>query len=157
MAVRLVTSGGHIVDPVVINMYASGVVQRNSVVELSRTGGAGVFPASSSSTSTGVFGICLDYAQGASDVQVKVIPFASGQIWEVDTVNTVSTAQIGLRHVMNDNLNLRNTATDLGAGNNATGIFRAIAVSSISTGSGKLLGYFRTSEGTVFPSGTTYA
>lgn len=154
MAFRLVSSGGDVIEPAAVNMYASGVVKPGSVVEFSRTGGAGVGPASSSSTSTNIFGICSDYAQGASDVQVKVVPFSSGQLWEADCVNAASTAQIGLRHVLNDHLFLRNTASDLGAGNNYTAVFRAVAMTGPTTGSGKLIGYFRAIEFPVWTSTT---
>lgn len=157
MAVRLLFSGGNVVDPTFVNVAASGVVHRNSVVDFTRTGGLGVAPASSSSTSTTIFGVCLDYAQGSSDVQVKVIPFVQGQLWEIDCVNSATTAQVGLRHVLDSNLNLRNTATDLGAGNAATAVFKAIAMKGLTTGSGILIGQFRTSEGVFFPSQTTYS
>jgi len=157
MGVRLVRNAGFELSPAMLDIQASGVVQRNSVVEFSRTGGVGVFPASSSSAGTGIFGVCLDYAQGASDPMVKVIPFTPGQIWEIDCVNSASTAQIGLRHVLNDNLTLRNTATDVGAGNAATAVFRATGMRGLTTGSGILLGYFRTTEATWFPSQTTYS
>ena len=157
MAVRLVKNGGSVIDVAIIDMPGSGTLKNGSVVEFSRTGGLGVVPATSSSTSTNIFGVCLDYAQGASDVTVKVIPFNDGQLWEIDCVNAASTAQVGLRHVLDDHLNLRNTATDLGAGNNATAVFRAVAISSLTTGSGKLIGYFRQSEGVVYPSATTFA
>ena len=98
----------------------------------------------------------MDYAQGASDTVVKIIPFTPGQLWEIDCVNAASTAQIGLRHVLNDASNLRNTATDGGAGNFATAVFRAVAMRGLTTGSGILIGYFRTTEAAPFPSQTTY-
>lgn len=154
MAFRLVTSGGDVRDTSMLNMYASGVVKNGSVVEFSRTGGQGVYPGTSSSTTTNIFGICMDYAQGASDVQVKVIPFVPGQLWEADCVNAASTAQLGLNHVLDDHLNVRNTATDKGAGNAFTAVFRAVAMTSLTTGSGKLIGYFRMQEAPVFSSST---
>lgn len=159
MGVRLVRNAGLEMSPAMLDVYASGVVQRNSVVEFSRTGGAGVIPATSSSTTTGIFGVCLDYAQGASDVIVKVIPFVPGQIWEIDCVNSATTAQIGLRHGLSDNLNLRNTATDaqpVSTTNGAIAVFHALAMRGLTTGSGILIGRFRTSDGVVFPSQTTY-
>lgn len=155
MAVRLVKSGGNLTDVSAIDMAASGVVHPGGVVEFSRTGGTGVYPGSSSSTTTNIFGVAMDYAQGASDVIVKVIPFAPGQIYEIDCTDAASTAQVGLRHVLNDHLLLRNTATDMGAGNAFTAVFRAIAVTGATTGSGKLQGYFRTQEAPVFSSSTS--
>lgn len=154
MAFRLVSSKGSVSDAAVINIYASGVVKNGSVVEFSRTGGEGVAPASSSSTTTNIFGVALDYAQGKSDVQVRVVPFVDGQLWEADCVNAASTAQIGLRHVLDDHLFVRNTATDLGAGNVFTAVFRAVAMTGSTSGSGKLIGYFRTQEAPVFGSTT---
>lgn len=152
MGFRLVSSGGSINDPVAVNMYVSGVVHPNEVVEFSRTGGAGVYPASMASTTTNIFGVCLDYAQGASDKQVRVIPFNSDQIWEADCVNAASTAQIGLRFSIGrtrGDLALYNNATDSLTG---TAIFRAIAMTGSTSGSGKLLGYFRRAEeGVVIP------
>lgn len=143
MSFKLIGNEGLESSPAMVAIYASGTVQRNSVVEFSRTGGVGVFPASSSSATTGVFGVCVDYAQGASDTIVKVIPFQPGQLWAADCVNSASTAQIGLDHVLNDNLTLRNTATNFGAGNVNTAVFRAVAMTGATTGSGTLIGYFR--------------
>lgn len=156
MSVRLVTNAGNVIEPAAISMLASGTIKPGSVVEFSRTGGAGVGPASSSSTTTNVFGVGLDYAQGASDIMVRVLPFVQGQLYEIDCVNAASTAQIGLRHVLDDHLNLRNTATDLGAGNVHTAIFRAVAMTGSTSGSGKLIGYFRTQESPVPGSMTTF-
>lgn len=158
MAFRLVTSGGAVIDPAVLNIRASGTVWPGCVIEFSRTGGAGVNAAAAASTSTTLFGICLDYAEGASDKEVKVIPFTPGQLWEADCVAAALTAQVGLRHQLNAGaLLVRNTSTDLGAGNAATAVFRAVSMVGSTSGSGKLIGYFRQSEGTYFPSQTTYA
>jgi len=154
MAVTLVRNAGNVIDPAFLDMPGSGVVNPNSVVDFLRVGGQGVSPSSSSSTTTTIFGVCLDYAQGVSDVTVKVIPFVPGQLWQIDCVNSATTAQIGLRHVLDDKLNLRNTASDLGAGNAFTAVFRAVAMTGLTTGSGKLIGYFRTQEAPVFQSTT---
>src|SRR3990167_6633025 len=77
MAIKLISAGGNVVDAAVINMYASGVVQRNSLVDLPRsfaTGGANGFtllaPSSASSTRTMVF--VDDALEGAR----RVNPFA---------------------------------------------------------------------------------
>lgn len=151
MGFRLVGSAGDVKDAAAINMYASGVVHPNEVVEFSQTGGAGVFPASIASTVTNIFGVCMDYAQGASDVQVRVIPFAQGQIWEADGVTAASTAQIGLRFGLDrtrGNNALYLNATDSVT---ATAIFRVIAMTSGTSGSGKVLGYFRRGDDTGAP------
>lgn len=156
MAIKLVQNGGSVVEPAVINMRASGTVWPKCLVDFSRTGGAGVSAASSSSTTTTVFGVCLDYAEGASDVEVKVMPIVPGQLFEVDCVAAATTAQIGLRHVMNDSLLVRNTGTDLGAGNACTAVFRAVAMTGSTSGSGKLIGFFELNRTIVYPSATTY-
>lgn len=162
MAFRLVSSGGlDIGSPATVGMRASGVVRPGMVVEFSRTGGTGVSVATSSSTSTNIFGVCQDYAQGASDVVIRVIPFASGQIWEADCANSATTAQIGLRHALtavaaSEGLFLHNTATDLGAGNAHTAIFKALAVAGATTGSGRLLGVFRTQEAPIPVNSTVF-
>jgi len=146
MGIRLVQNAGNVVDPAVINMRASGTTWPNGLVEFSRTGAAGVYAGSSSSTTTNIFGVVHTYVEGASDVEVKVTPFASGQLFEVDCTDAALTAQIGLRHVMDDSLRVRNTSTDLGAGTSHTAVFRAVAMTGSTSGSGKLIGYFRTQE-----------
>lgn len=153
MAFVFSRSAGSINEPATVLMYASGVVRNGGVVEFSRTGGVGVVPSGASSTSTTIFGVSLDYAQGASDIQVRVLPIVQGSLWIADCTDIATTAQIGLRHILNaSQTEVRNTASDvLGS----TGVFRAVAMVGATTGSGKLLGYFET-----FPKGaqntTTY-
>lgn len=156
MAFRLVLSGGNVTDAAVINVAASGTIHPNGVVNLLSTGGQGVSPAASSSTTTMIFGVAHDYAQGASDVSVRVTPFAPGQIWEADCVNAASTAQVNLRHTLDSDLFVRNTATDYGAGNARTAVFTAIAMVGSTSGSGKLLGFFKQSHGPVGNNSTTF-
>lgn len=143
MAIVFSRSGGSVHEPATVNMYASGIVRANGVVEFSRTGGVGVVPSGASSSFTAIFGVCLDYAQGASDTLVRVVPFVQGQLWVADCTDIATTAQIGIRHVLNaDQVTIRNTATDT---TTAAGVFRAVAMVGATTGSGKLLGYFETS------------
>lgn len=148
MSFRLVSSAGDVTDPVFVSMYASGVVHPGGVVDF--THGANlaqgfVTPATSSSTQTTIFGICMDYAQGASDVQVNVIPFAPGQVWEGDCINTVSTVQVGKKFSLSTATTpersrlLNNNSYDQSG---VTGIFFTWNISSASTGSGKLIGEF---------------
>lgn len=133
-------AGDSMESPAALLMYASGIVRAGGVVEFSRTGGVGVVPSSASTSTTAVFGISLDYAQGASDTQVRVVPIVAGQLWQADCTDIATTAQIGLRHILNaDQVTVRNTASDVTA---TTGVFRAVAMTGLSTGSGKLLGYF---------------
>jgi len=146
MAIRLISSKGSVSDPAALNMRCSGTVWPGSLVSLSRTGGEGVYAGSSTTTTTNIFGICMDYVEGKSDAEVRVIPFTQGQLWEVDCTDAAITAQIGLRHVMNDAKYVRNTSTDLGAGNCFTAVFAAVAMTGSTSGSGKLIGYFRPKE-----------
>lgn len=142
MAFTFSRSAGSVHEPAVVNMFASGIVRAGGVVEFSRTGGAGVVPSGASTSFTAVFGVSLDYAQGASDVLVRVVPIVQGQLWVADCTDAASTAQIGLRHVLNaTQTEVRNTATDV---TTAAGVFRAVAMIGATTGSGKLLGYFQT-------------
>ncbi len=144
MGFRLVSGGGNVIDPAMVNLRASGVIWPGSVVEFSRTGGAGVNIASAASTGTMIFGVSQTYLQGASDVEAVVIPFVPGQLWEADCTDAILTAQIGLRHQLNAGAKeIRNTSTDMGAGNAHSAVFRAVAMVGSTTGSGKLIGYFR--------------
>ena len=160
MAIKLISAGGNVVDAAVINMYASGVVQRNSLVDLPRsfaTGGANGFtllaPSSASSTRTMVFGVSLDYAQGASDVMVKVIPVLPGMLWEVDCTNNTSTAQVGICHLLTNNTTVANTSYDI---TTVTGIFLAYAVKGAAADK-KLVGEFLRYPTSWYPSQTTTA
>ena len=140
MSARLVNQGGGITDVVAVNMYASGVVTNGNPVDFLRTTGLMVGPSASTSTTTMVFGVSQDYAQGASDTQVRVIPFADTQLWEVDCANAASTGQIGIRHALSATRGfIHNTSTDA---TGTTGVFLAVAMTGLMTGSGKLLGKF---------------
>lgn len=150
MGVRFIGSLGDSTDVAFLNLPASGVISVNGIVEWLRngTGGAVIGPASSSSTTTMIFGASQSYATGASDTFAKVIPFADGQLWEVDCANAATTAQLGIRHALSASARdfVHNTATDIGANaavaTRATGVFLALAMSGPTTGSGKLIGRF---------------
>lgn len=143
MGFRLVSSLGEVGDAAMINMPASGVIHPGEVVEFSRTGGQGVYPASMNSTITNIFGVAYNYVQGASDAYVRVIPFRPGQVWEADCVTAAATIHVGSR------MGLSRTRSDMALNNNATdsttatAVFRAIAMVGSTSGSGKLLGIFR--------------
>lgn len=142
MAFTFSRSAGSVHEPATINMFASGIVRAGGVVELSRVGGVGVVPSGASTSFTAIFGVSLDYAQGGSDTLVRVVPIVQGQLWLADCTDAATTAQIGLRHVLNaSQTEVRNTATDTLT---AAGVFRAVAMVGATTGSGKLLGYFET-------------
>lgn len=140
MAFRLVGAAGAVVDPSMVNVSASGVIHNGESVDFIRTTGVVVGPSSSSSTTTMIFGVGQDYAQGASDTYVRVIPFTDGQLWEVDCANAAATGQLGLRHAFSASRGfVHNTSSDV---TGATGVFLALAMSSLTTGSGKLIGKF---------------
>lgn len=149
MAFRLVGSGGAVVDAAAVQMYASGVVAPNQPVDLIRqgTGGSIVGPSATATHSTSIFGVALDYAQGASDTLVRVIPFNAGQLWEVDCANAASTAQLGLRHYLSASRGfIHNSATDAGAAaavaDRMDAVFLALSMVGSTSGSGKLIGRF---------------
>lgn len=141
MAFRFVSSGGIVSDPAVVNVAASGLVRPGNLVDFVRsgTGGAVVAPTTSSSTTTMVFAVSMDYAQGASDTFANIVPASPTQLWEADCANAATTAQVGLRHALSasDRAVVHNTASDV---TGATGLFLALAMVGASTGSGKLIG-----------------
>lgn len=145
MAFKLIGSLGSVVEPSVINIRCSGTVWPGGVVNLSRTAGEGVSQASGTSTSTMVFGVSLDYAEGASDREIRVIPITPSQLWAADCYDTATTAMIGLKHLLRttgtDALGryVQNTSSDAAS---CAGVFRCVAIDT-TTGSGKLIGYFR--------------
>ena len=155
--IKLIGSLGGINDPVMLNVRGSGTIWPNSVVVFSQTGGAGVSQASGTTTSTAVFGVALDYSQGASDTQVRVIPFTPSQLWSADAYNAVTTAQIGLRHILRttgtDAMGrfVENTATDAAT---AVGVFHCLAIDTV-TGTGRLIGRFLANTNSWYPSQTT--
>lgn len=156
MSFRLVSSGGAVTDPAVVNLAASGVVKNGHPVDFLRqgTGGSVVGPSANTSTTTMVFGIALGYAQGASDTNVNVIPFVSGQLWEADCANAATTAQVGIRHILSASRDcIHNTASDV---TGATGVFMALAMVGSSSGSGKLIGRFVSQVAPVGQNQTTF-
>jgi len=151
MAFRLVSSGGAVIEPAFVNLAASGVISPNTAVDFLRsgTGGSVVGPSGTASTTTMVIGVGLDYLQGASDVSTRVILFNRSQIWEADCANSATTAQVGLRHILSVSRGfIHNTATDV---TGQTGVFLALAMTGLTTGSGKLLGIFQSYSGDLIP------
>lgn len=146
MAFRLVSSGGNVVEPTFVNVPGSGTITPGAPVEWTITGGGFVGPAGVDTTGSVLFGVALDYAQGASDVQVRVIPFNPAQLWEVDCVNSATTAQIGIRQYLSDGSRgfIHNQATNV---NSINRIFLPLAMTGLTTGSGKLIGRFLTTLG----------
>lgn len=160
MSFRLVSSGGTTVNPTVVSMAASGTIHPGGVVTFIKSADLSdgyLATALSTSTQTQIFGVALDYKEGKSDAFVNVIPFAPGQVWEGDCINTVSTLQIGKRFSLSTATTpersrlLNNNSYDQSG---MTGIFLVWNVTSLSTGSGKLIGEFIRNPGST-PSGLT--
>ena len=144
MAFRFVRSAGSVHEPAVVLMAASGTIYPNAPVEFTRgsvTAQGFVGPCSSSTTVTTIFGVALDYAQGASDAFVRVIPFIPGQMWEADCVNAAATLSIGKKQMLygSNSLLLNNNAYD---STNAAGVFLVWAITGSTSGSGKVIGEF---------------
>jgi len=155
MSFRLISSGGSNVDPTVVNMPCSGTIRPGEVVDLLRTGGQGVSISSGASTSTMVFGVSLDYKEGKSDAEAKVIPFTKSQLWAADCYNTPLTSHIGIRHIIRTTLGrgayIENTATD--AANVSFGVFLALGMDT-TKGTGVLVGRFIQNDNTeAYPDG----
>lgn len=144
MTIKFVRSAGSVHEPAVVLMGGSGVIHAGGVVEIDKVNNL-VSPASSSTTTTSVFGVSLDYIQGASDAFVRVIPFVQGQLWEADCANVITTANILKMHQLATDTVVRNITnpTTVNLGETAgVGIFLAYAVTGLATGSGKLIGAF---------------
>ena len=148
MAFRLVGSGGNISEPVLINVRSSGTITPNApVVVVFGTTGAVVGPAGVDATRTTLFGVGLDYRGDSvgDDYFTKVIRFTPEQLWDCDTVNAVTTAQIGVRQALSASRGfIHNQATD---SDGVTRVFFPIGIIGSTSGSGKLLGYFLVSPG----------
>lgn len=154
MAFRLVSSNGDTSDSAMVSLPASGVINPNTAVDFVKngTGGAVVSPSGTSSTQTMVFGVGMTYVQGASDTYTNVIPFLPEQLWEVDCANAAATIQLGFRHAFSAS---RGIIHNLASDSSTTGVFLALAMSSLTTGSGKLLGRFVVSPAGIQPLNST--
>ncbi len=140
MAFRLVTGGGNVIDVAMINMRCSGTIWPGGVVDLLPTSGLGVQAAGAASNQTTIFGVALDYREGASDAETRVIPFVPGQIWEAfDCARVAATAHINFKNILLDSTHLNLIGADTPGLN---GIFEVLAVTSLSTASGRVLGRF---------------
>lgn len=155
MAFKLVQSGGAVVDPAVIRVFGSGTIKPNESVDWNRDADYLVSPTTSSSTTTMVFGIAKSYAQGESDTEVLVIPFASGQLWQADCANAVTTGQLGVRQALSasDRAVIHNQETD---NVDHTGIFLPLSITGSTSGSGKLIGKFIFTDNVVGQNDTTF-
>lgn len=123
-----------------VNLAASGTIWPGSVV-IRDTSANRVSAASSSlGTSTAILGVAMDYVQGASDAYTRVQLFEPGQLWEADTVNAVTTANILVRHTLADERYVRNIANTYETA--STGIFLGLNIVGSTSGSGRLVGQF---------------
>lgn len=146
MAFRFVRGiGDEVSSPSTVLMYASGTIHRGGIVIYDVANNA-VSPATSTAaTTTNIFGVSMDYAQGASDTLIRVVPFVQGQLWEADTNNAISTLNILLRHGLYDDVSIKNTTGGTGLGTKesaTTGVFLCLGVVGATTGSGRIIGTF---------------
>lgn len=148
MAFRLVSSGGGVVEPTMVNLPASGVVGPGLPVALvfAGTGGAMVEGGVGvDTTTTALFGVAMDYRQGASDTYARVVPFTDQQLWEVDCANAATTAQVGIRQYLSATRGyIHNQGTNLEVINR---VFLPTAMTGSTSGSGKLIGRFLVTPG----------
>ena len=151
MAFRFIRQRGTVqATPVIIKVPGSGVIHPGGIVEFHRgTNNNRVEPASSGTTYTNIFGISLDYIQGASDAYIRVIPFAPGQLWEAECANIGATNQLFIRHALSSSTVLNNSSTNVNA---ATGVFIAYSIAKtfyagLSTSTFRLIGEFIRSPG----------
>ena len=148
MAFRLVSSGGNVNDPVLLNVRSSGTITRDAPVQLVLgTTGALVGPAGVDATRTMLFGVGLDYRGDSvgDDYYTRVIRFTPEQLWDCDCANAATTAQIGVRQALSASRGyIHNQATD---SDGVTRVFLPTAMIGLTTGSGRLLGHFITYPG----------
>lgn len=147
MAIKLVRSGSSVKDPAVVNLPASGHIRANSLVIFdtdndSVLGGYSVSPATTGlATGSAIIGVSqTGIGDSKSDAFVNVIMFEPGQLWAVDAVNPVTTAQILKRHRMYDLSQVLNTSYD--ESESITGVFFCLGIVGADSGSAKLIGEF---------------
>lgn len=86
-------------SPVIVSMYAYATVEKDEVVAIDTTN-KGVIPATASSTSLTILGVCQEEVTADGSARCRVILFEPGQIWEAATdVNTLSTHE-AIHHVL---------------------------------------------------------
>ena len=155
MSFKLVQSGGSVTDAAFINVTGSGTIHSGECVDWTRDADYLVAPSTSASTSTMVFGIGQSYIQGESDSFVKVVPFASGQLWQADCANVATTGQIGVRQALSasDRTYIHNQETDNVDG---TGVFLPLYMTGSTSGSGKLIGRFIYTDDIVGQNSSTF-
>ena len=155
MSFKLVQSGGGVTDAAFINVTGSGTIKNGEPVERSRSSDYLVAPATSASTTTMVFGMGAGYIQGESDSFVKIIPFTVDQLWLADCANAATTGQINVRQAISasDRGVIHNQATDNVDG---SGVFLPLYMTGSTTGSGKLIGKFITTDNVVGQNSSTF-
>lgn len=129
--------------PTFVSVFASGTIRRGSVVDMTRSTNT-VSPSSSNSTYTMIFGVSLDFVEGASDTKVRIVPFVPGQLWSADCSNITATNQLMIRHSLTDFVSLNNTSTDVKTSKGvfmAYGIYHTVYL-SFSSASMQILGEF---------------
>lgn len=139
MAIKLVGSAGAATSPSMLDLPASGVIWKDSVVVYDAAANV-VSMAAAGAPCTAIIGVSQKYVQGASDTFIPVILFDDSQIWEVDCVSAAATTQLLLRHILDSGVRVENISSVSESA--SAGVFFALAISGSTSGSGKLLGKF---------------
>lgn len=98
-------------SPVIVSPLAYATVEKDEVVALDVTN-KGVIPATATSTSITILGVCQDEVTADGSARCRVILFEPGQIWEAATdVDTLSTHEC-IHHVLANSKSVTLTTTD---------------------------------------------
>ena len=143
MAFKLVSCGGGVVEPTVVEVDGSAIINIGDAVDMALDGSAGSAPvrrATSSSTTKTLFGVAVSSI--SSNGKVKVIPITEEQLWEADCTNNTDDYHLLKRHALTDHDTVNNTHYEDSA---STGVFLAIYRKGASTDK-KLIGKFIKSD-----------
>ncbi len=124
MAFKLVSCAGNVVEPTVVEIEGSAIINAGDVVDLAMDGSATtayVRRATSNSTTVTIFGVAASSI--TSNGLVKVIPITPDQLWEADCANNTDNYHLMKRHALSDHDTVNNTHYEDSAN---TGVFLAI-------------------------------
>lgn len=120
MAFRFVRQRGFVIQtPTVITIQGSGTLARGAVVEFARSRNR-VEPATSSTTFTSILGVSVDSIDTDTTMNIRVVPFIQGQLWEADCTSTPTDEMLLRKHALTNSVTLANTTTDQ---TNPVGVF----------------------------------
>lgn len=140
MAFKPINSAGQTVDSAAMEFFSSGAIAIGSVVSFNATNTnyVGVVTnGTNDATISGIFGIAR--STGTDGGQVKVLPIVPWtQLYEADTTNVTTTAQIGAKVALTDHATLDNLSGNV---DSSMGVFQILAVTG-ATGDKKVIGRF---------------